>query len=111
MSWPVVEELFTFDLSHFTRKKDGGVQLRLLDAVMDGDIACKLCQRWRRAPPRRRTEGRTCTIYIRMGFQIEKCGRSFFDSFAGGRAVVRRHVQKESALNAILACFLCAYVV
>ena len=47
----------------------------------------------------------TCTIYIRMGFQIEKCGRSFFDSFAGGGRGAAGGTCRMR--NAILACFEC----
>ena len=67
--------------------------VRATAAVMDGDIACKLCQRVAAAAA---AQG-TCTIYIRMGFQIEKCGRSFFDSFAGS-GTCRMRNQRDSRM-------------
>ena len=79
------------------------VKLRLwAAAVMDGDIACKLCQRVAAA-----VERGTCTIYIRMGFQIEKCGRSFFDSFAGS-GTCRMRNQRDSRMFLVCDRSMCS---
>ena len=52
-------------------------------------------------------EERTCTIYIRMGFQIEKCGRSFFDSFAGSGGTCRMRNQRDSRMFLVCDCSMC----
>ena len=80
------------------------VKLRLwAAAVMDGGIACKLCQRVAAAA----VEQGTCTIYIRMGFQIEKCGRSFFDSFAGS-GTCRMRNQRDSRMFLVCDRNMCS---